>query len=166
MNIHIDQTRYEPIPVGEYTAEIDSIEAVTGQFGDQLKMKFCIQSPEDYMDRVLLGWCSAKFTPKSKLFKWTQAILFSGGPVPEEYGFDSDGLVGHPCRIVVLTKADDKGGEFNKIDDVKPYRKPTQAKAQPKVQPKVVQPEPAQPDLVESDQDWPDAEVMTEDMPE
>ena len=131
MNIKIPQTKYEVLPVGEYGALVESIEQVAGQYGNQLKIRFAIRAPADYAGQVLIGWCSATFSPRSKLYQWTQAIAFEGAPIPDDYDFDSSHLIARPCRLVVITKQGSEGSEFSKIESIKPIRKAAAVKAPP-----------------------------------
>jgi hypothetical protein len=134
----IAQTKYELLPVGEYGALVESVEPVPGQYGNQLKVRFAIRAPVDYAGHVLIGWCSATFSPKSKLYNWTQAIAFDGGVIPEDYDLDTSHLLARPCRLTVITKQGSDGTEINKIEAIKPYRKPAPTKpatGQPKAPP-------------------------------
>jgi hypothetical protein len=97
MSITIEQKVYEVIETGQYPAKITDIEAVSGQYGDQLKFTFTLPSSEGNT-RTLLGWCSAKFCPKSKLYEWTQAAM-GGAPIDREYNFNSDDVIGKPVTL-------------------------------------------------------------------
>ncbi len=91
MSIKISQTKYEPVPEGIYPATIEAIEAETGEFGPQLKFKFQLEPFQGFDDgKQLYAWCSRKFSPKSKLYAWTAALL---GKIPADYTFDSDDLL-------------------------------------------------------------------------
>ncbi len=131
MSIKIPQTKYEVLPVGEYGALVESVEQVAGQYGNQLKIRFAIRAPQDYAGQVLIGWCSATFSPRSKLYAWTQAIAFEGAAIPEDYDFDSSHLVARPCRLVIITKTGTDGSEFNRVESIKPVRRAPVAKAPP-----------------------------------
>ena len=130
MTIKIPQTTYEPIPTGEYLAKISQITNEDGLYGPQLKFTFDLLNQDE--ERTLLGWTSAKFSTKSKLFGWTKAAL-GGGELPQTKDFDSDELLGKKVILVVVEKQGDNG-PFNKIDDVKPYRQP---QVQPSASPPV-----------------------------
>ena len=144
MGITIEQTKYEPIPTGKYLAVIDSIEATDGKFGSQLKFKFQLVGDNNSQPASLLGWASAKFSSRSKLYEWTKAA-FGGKPIPADYLFDSDDLIG---KHVVLTVVEDEGekGPFNRIDSVKPYVKTSK--------PQPIQDEPPEPEAP-PDMDYP-----------
>ena len=122
MGYKVKQTHYEPIPVGEYVARIGEITLDTeGKFGPQFKINFELLTP-GLVDRSLMGWCSQTFSPKSKLYAWSRAA-FGGKPIPPDWDFDSDAILGRTVRLVVITQAKaDTGEEYNKISDVKPAR--------------------------------------------
>jgi len=122
MGYKIEQTVYEVLPTGDYPASIGRIELEDGQYGQQLKFSFDLLV-EEYADRTLLGWASAKFSTKSKLYGWTRAAL-GGQPIDPAYVLDTDDLIGKKVLLTVLVKQKDDGSgiEFNKIDSVRPYR--------------------------------------------
>ena len=121
MSITIEQHVFELLPVGEYPAKIADIKLEDGQFGQQVKFTFEIPNGEEE-PRTMWGWSSAKFTPASKLYAWTQAAL-GGGPIDRGYNFNSDDLIGKKVTLIVVVKEGDKG-EFNRIDTIRPFRKP------------------------------------------
>jgi len=122
MGIVIKQTAVgDPLPVGEYIAQIAGIEKQPGQYGEQLRFKFQI-SDGVHAGRSLTGWTSTAFSPKSKLYKWAQAA-FGGAVIPATWDFDSDKIVGRSVRLVVVVKLGDDGLEWNKIDDVLPVKR-------------------------------------------
>jgi hypothetical protein len=120
MSIRIPQTKYEPIPEGIYAATIQSIvQDDKSEFGSQLKFKFLLDPFEGYESgKELMAWASAKFSPKSKLYKWTQTLL---GAIPADYEFDSDDLLNKRVSLVVGHYVKD-GTEFDKIESIKPLR--------------------------------------------
>jgi len=128
MSIQIEQEVYETLPVGEYVATISDIEPTDGLYGQQLKFTFTITEPEERAGRDLLGWCNAKFSRQSKLFKWTKAA-FGGGPIDTRYNFDSSHIVGNRVRLVVVIKTNDNG-EYNKVEEVLPVQAQPAAVAQ------------------------------------
>ena len=129
MTIRITQTRYEPVPTGEYQAVVADITEETGLYGPQLKFVFSIVAPEHYNGRTLLGWCTAKFSPKSKLYAWTRAAL-GGRDISPDMDFDSDQVINQPVVLAVVVKEGDKG-PVNQIFDVKPMCAGTAPAAQP-----------------------------------
>jgi hypothetical protein len=118
MGIQIEQTRYEVLPVGEYPAEITEIEQDDGQFGPQCKFEFTLINAKN-AGHTLLGWTSAKFSPKSKLFKWTKAALNT--QISPQYNFDSDDLIGKRVNLTLVIRENDDGAEFNRIEEVRAF---------------------------------------------
>lgn len=120
MSIIIEQTQYVVIPTGEYTARIAEIEHSEGLFGEQVKFTFMILGGE-YDGQTLLGWCSAKYSAASKLYKWSKAAF--NAAIPKEYSFNSDDLLNRRVALTVVVQEKENGeGEFNKIESVRPYR--------------------------------------------
>ena len=116
MNIVIEQTVYEPIPVGLYPATIESIELENdGKFGPQILFKFKLDPFGDYPDgKEMRAWASKKFSQKSKLYKWTRNIL---GNIPAEYNFNSADLLNKRVLLSVGHKEKD-GLTFDQIEEV------------------------------------------------
>jgi len=121
MGIKIEMTKYEPIPAGVYVAQVGNVEEAEGQFGSQLKIRFDLLDP-DFDDRSLTGWTSCKLSPKSKLWAWTKAAIFSGHDIPDGWSFDSDELLDKRVQIVVSAERGSDGEVFNKVKDVLPLR--------------------------------------------
>lgn len=119
MTITLVQTFYEPIPTGKYPAKINQIEVADGQFGPQLKFTFELPPGEDGETRTLIGWCSQKFSNKSKLYAWTKAA-FGGEPIDRSYTFSSEDLIGRKVNLTVVEK-ENEDGVYNKIEDVTPF---------------------------------------------
>lgn len=126
--MRVQQTTYEVIPTGDYPAMIENIEDSDGMYGPQACWIFVIDGGEHQGARVK-AWTSAKFSPKSRLYQWTQAA-FGGADIPPSYDFDSADLVGRKVTIslVVKVKADD-GTEFSKIETVRKWRPAGSAQA-------------------------------------
>lgn len=135
MGIQIKQVVYEVLETGEYPAEVTEIALENGQFGEQLKFTFELENGHS-----LWGWASAKFSTKSKLYAWTQAIL--NQQISPTYVLDTDDLVGRKVKLVVVTEERDDGREFNKITRLKPFQQNGQAPVQRPVQPQREQPDP------------------------
>ena len=120
MSIKIQQTKYKPVPQGIYAATVENIEAESGQYGPQLKFTFKLDPFEGYEDgRQMLAWCSQKFSPKSKLYIWTSALM---GKIPDDYTFDSDDLINKKCLLVIGQRTSSNGGEYDHIEKIKPLR--------------------------------------------
>ena len=129
MTIKIEQTIYEPVPTGRYSAKIVDIEETEAQFGPQLKFTFELPPDEDGENRTIFGWCSKKFSSKSKLYGWTRAAL-GGNSIDRSYMFNSDDLIG---RKVTLSVTEEQGelGIVNKISSVIPYVNKTSGQDKP-----------------------------------
>jgi hypothetical protein len=124
----LEKKVYELLEVGTYAAMVQTIEQVTGQYGDQAKFTFAL----DDSDVTLTAWASAKYGNKTKLGRWAAAIL---GGMPDT--LDTDDLVGKPCRITVVVKAKDDGTQYNKVDEVLPPKKGQKPKPEEAVIPTV-----------------------------
>lgn len=142
MSIKITQVHYQPLPTGEYKAEIINIEITEGQYGEQLKFTFNLHDQKE--NRTLIGWASAKFSSKSKLYAWTKAAL-GGNDIPPSMGFDSDNLIGRNVILVVTEKQGDNG-IINKIEALKPCDEVQTDTRQPDV-PQVTSPPDTPPDI-------------------
>ena len=124
MGIQIEQTQYVLLPVGEYPAEISEIVEDEGMFGKQLKFTFDIEDGE-HAGQSLLGWTSAKFSPKSKLYGWSKAAF--NAQIPKDYNFNRDDLINRKVNLTVVVKEGDDGAEFNRIEAVRPYSPKTKS---------------------------------------
>ena len=133
MGYQIEVRYFDVFPAGEYPAKITNIEKVDGQFGEQLKFTFTLQPNEDGEKRELIGWTSFVFSNRSKLYKLVRSALFNGGKIPRGYTLDTDELLGKPVVLVVTKRLNDSGEEFNKIDDVLPYRQQPPEQAEPRI---------------------------------
>jgi hypothetical protein len=125
MGTTIKQTSYDLLPVGEYQAKIGATEVAEGKFGPQIKIRFDILTP-GFEDRSLMGWASASFSNKSKLFAWARAAF--GKDIPPTYDLDLDHLLGRKVTLVVVTTRKEDGAEYNNIHDIKAWL-PTPAKS-------------------------------------
>ena len=147
MTHNVPVTVYQPIEPGTYDAQVETIEDVTGKFGDQLKIRFKVQDDDLEEERTLLGWCSAKYSAKTKLGAWSKAIL---GQLPvdgDATEFDVDQLIGLPCRIQVGMRLGSDGIEHNTITDVLPVsRKTVRIRPVPVKAPVQEEPEMGEPD--------------------
>ena len=117
MGIQLEKTKYEPVPGGTYQAKVKDVQSEpNGQYGPQLRISFEITGG-DGDAKTLSGWCSARYSDKSKLGQWTRAIL---GQVPDL--FDSDLLLNRACRISVSERLAEDGSTKNRIESVLPVR--------------------------------------------
>ena len=111
--MRIEKTEYVTLATGLYPATVESVTETEGKFGSQLEWDFQI----DNSDVKRRGWCSTVLSPKSKLTKWTRALL---GGVPN--GIETGDFIGRRCRLSILTKTGDDGTEYNRIDEVLPLQ--------------------------------------------
>lgn len=131
MGTVIEQTTYETLEAGMYPVTVAAVEGVTGEYGPQVKVKFTLQDTEDDA-RFLLAWASAKLSGgkrPSKLYQWTQALLFGGKGIPEGFALDIDTLVGK-AALAVVDVVERDGVERNKIAQLLPLR-PAKAAVRP-----------------------------------
>jgi hypothetical protein len=112
----IQQQSYEVLPVGEYAAHIRAVEETEGVYGPQLKFHFELEGA--HAGREIIGWCSATFSPKSKLYSWARAAF--GRDIPPTYDLDTRHLEGRRVRLALVTRAGDDGTEYNRVDSVRP----------------------------------------------
>mgnify|MGYP001820034559 CR=1 FL=1 len=133
MTFEIEQTIFEPVPTGTYTAEIRELVQEAGQFGEQVKIPFEIVDGE-HAGTALIGWASATFSRRSKLYKWTRAT-FGGRDIPPDYSFRSDDLIGRRVLLEVIVKVKPDGEEYSKIEEVRAYRPPANGQGQPEAAP-------------------------------
>jgi hypothetical protein len=120
---------YETVDAGTYPARVaDVVLDENGQFGPQVKAVFELLD-EEAAGKTLVGWASAKLSPKSKLYGWVSALLFRGKGIPEGYAVvDTDTLKGQECILVVGVEQKPDGSAYNKVKDVLPM-KPTRGAA-------------------------------------
>ena len=123
MSIIIPQTSFEPIPSGKYTAKITKIsESKKFEENPQLQFSFELLANEAGDSRTICGWANQKFSPKSKLFSWTNAAI---GPIERSYVFNSDDLLNKKVLISVVSEKRVDGSGYNKIVDVSPITQQT-----------------------------------------
>jgi hypothetical protein len=114
----IEKTVYQTVPAGQYVAKVAEIEErADGAFGPYLLIKFEL-ADGNYDGIAISGATSAKYSNKSKLGRWTRNII---GSMPDM--LDTDALVGRKCLLDV-TIANTKDGEFNRVEEVYPFRQP------------------------------------------
>lgn len=125
----IKQSHYEAIDPGTYRAQVGAVALEDGQFGPQLKVRFDLAAGEDVPEgKSIMAWCSAKLSPKSKLYAWVSALLFGGRGVPADYDLDTDALLDKAVLLLVEIVEKD-GGEFNRVKELLPVRRAPKAGA-------------------------------------
>lgn len=122
MSIKIEQSTYEAVEPGVYPGKITDIVEEDGLYGPQLKVYFDLDPFEGYeAGKQIYAWCSRKFSPKSKLYGWTQAIL---GRITPDYVFDSDDILNKPVMIVIDNRYSADGSQlFDYVESLKPLPK-------------------------------------------
>lgn len=122
MSIKIQQSTYEAVEPGVYPGRITDIVEEDGIYGPQLKVYFHLDPSEEYEDgKQLYAWCSRKFSPKSKLYLWTQAIL---GRIAPDYVFDSDDILNKGVMVVIGNRYSTDGSQlFDYVESLKPLPK-------------------------------------------
>lgn len=134
--------RSELLPMGEYAAEVVSITESDKFEKLQYEFRFRIKDPERYAGVELRGWCTQSFGAKSKLMTWAKAIKVGVGPMPRDFEFELEELIGSQVRLEIIVQTHDDGSEYNKVIDVKPPKKPVSSavqKQQPAVQASAVE---------------------------
>lgn len=125
---NIPYEEYEPIGPGVFPAEVIDVEQDEGEFGEFLRIRFNLLETDD--ERSLVGIASAKFTTKSKLYKWTASLLNGDVDLMHESGFSPDLILGKTGQLIV--EVDEKDGTlFDKITNVLPPNMKVAADAQP-----------------------------------
>jgi hypothetical protein len=109
---------------GDYPAIITDIEETTGEFGPQFQFQFVILDADgEQTDDEIRGWASQKWGEKTKLYKWSQAILGKRCPKPGE-PMDTAKLLNKRCDLRVQEKMSSQpgGGMRSSIADIFPYQ--------------------------------------------
>lgn len=120
--------KYEIIPDGEImSAIVDNCEQrpspwLTEANGDpvqQVAFRFRITEEGPFFDRVLFGDTPVTFTNHSdcKLRMWVQELL-AEDTLPAGFRFNTDTLIGLPCRVVVGEYTSKAGKQGNKAQDI------------------------------------------------
>jgi len=122
MSIKIPQSTYEALEPGVYPGKITDIQEEDGAYGPQLKVYFLLDPFEGYeAGKQLYAWCSKKFSPKSKLYSWTQAIM---GRISPDYVFDSDDILEKPVLVVIDNRFSADGSQlYDYVESLKPLPK-------------------------------------------
>jgi hypothetical protein len=118
MGYTIPYKEYKVIDEGVYAARIASAEPVEGQYGQQIKFSFDVLDADE--ETSLLGWASAKLTPKTKLFEWAKAAM--GDQFEPGQDLNIDDFVGRKVQLVVARRLSADGSEFNKVEKMMRYK--------------------------------------------
>jgi len=120
----IEQTVYEVLPAGQYPAKVVDVQEKQGNWGPFLKLMFEVEGGE-HAGMTITGVASAKFSNRSKLYKWVRALY--GQAIPKAYTLETSNLLGRHC-ILGLEVIEDDGTEFNRVESISPARKQQAAK--------------------------------------
>lgn len=126
ISVRISDNSYDVVPADIYPAVVSKIEEKETMYGPGVKVFFTI-SDGDQAGKIVDGLASLPengLSPKSKLRMWLEAIV--GKSLAGYQGdIDLNKMIGKPCRInVINVPGKDGTGEFARIKDVLPLRKP------------------------------------------
>lgn len=124
------------LPTGTYPAQIVAADLDEGHYGAQVKLTFNVIDGE-HKNATLMAWTSAKFSQRSKLFRWVKAA-FGGTEIPPTYDLDLDHLLDRRVMVQVVEKTKEDGTEFNKVDEVRPYRPNAAPQGAPQLMPQAM----------------------------
>ena len=115
----------ELIPAGIYNATLVGLEE---RVSEDTEPRFAGSKPEYYQwSFEIVGKTktveiransSTSFGTKSKAYGWACALL--GRTIQPRETFDTDDLIGKPCKLTVKTEQGDNGYERNRITDILP----------------------------------------------
>lgn len=119
-DIIIKKQNYTLLPQGTYKGVIDSLEKVTGKFGDQLQFKIRINTDGveglEGQEVTLTAWATAKYGERTKLYKWNRAAL--GPEFNPDADFSAFAMKEKHVLVVVETHVSPDGGEYNRVSDL------------------------------------------------
>lgn len=119
--MRVDVKKEELLEEGTYEATITSLEEMETSFGDRLMWRLMTTENVE-----VVAWTSFSQSEKSNLVKYATAVL---GDVSA--GFDTDDLIGKPCRALVDITQDKEGADKNKVTGIKAPKKNQKANAKP-----------------------------------
>jgi len=123
----IPKKQYVLLEEGQYLAEVTDLEQSEGEYGTQVKITFNLLDAEEE-NASLIGWCSANYSPKSKLFAWTKAAL--GQKFNPDEDFQASKLKGKQVHLQVSRRMGANGTEYNKVEAVFSHRQALPRKAE------------------------------------
>lgn len=111
------------IEPGVYRARLIKIEdEESSEYGPQIKFYFVVLDEDgEPTSQEILGWASAKFHPKSKLYTWARAMLRSKCPNPESDDLETEDLLNKRCDIEIVSYRKKDGSDGTKIGQLYPY---------------------------------------------
>jgi hypothetical protein len=114
-----------PLEAGTYTVTVAKVEeAPGGQFGDQVKLylETVDEADEDGQPFELWAFASRKLTTRSKLYRWTTAILGQPPTLGQPLRIE-EALTGKPCRVQLEEVPADDGGTRKRVSAILPPSK-------------------------------------------
>ena len=139
--MRIEQTVYETIPPGQYQAKLVDVQEEQGNWGPFLKLLFEVEGG-DHAGTNVTAVASAKFSARSKLYKWVRALY--GRTIPKTYTLETSDLLGRRCVLGVEIVEDD-GTEFNRVETIYPAQQQPAKAAPPAAPPQEQAPWPGEP---------------------
>ena len=119
-DIVIPKQTYTILPQGTYKGIIDSMEKVTGRFGDQIQFKIRINIDGveglEGEDVYLTAWATAKYGEKTKLYRWNRAAI--GSEFNPDADFSAVAMKEKRVLVVIETHVSPDGGEYNRVSDL------------------------------------------------
>ncbi len=119
--MHIDVKKETVLEEGTYEGTITGLEEHETDFGSRLLWKIMTTESVE-----VAAWTSFSQSEKGNLVKYATAVL---GDVSN--GFDTDDLVGKPCRVLVDIGQDKEGNDKNKVTGIKTPKKGQKPNAEP-----------------------------------
>jgi len=119
MEIQAQESSFERvrIPEGIHHAELVAIsDAPDGQYGPRVALDFLVYYSKKEKPAKIGRVFGKKLTPKSKLWEAFEAL---GGRLKVGDNFDTNGLMGKPCRVMVEDYQDNDGKTVSGINRVK-----------------------------------------------
>jgi hypothetical protein len=95
----------------------------TGEVKNQFQWDFVVTDEGPFKGKRIRSWTTTNFVshPNCKAYMWSKAIMRKD--FNEGESFDTDDLIGLPCRLVVGITKD---GKWNRAENVLPARAATQ----------------------------------------
>ncbi len=109
---------YSLLQAGEYLARVTAIYLENGIYGPQFRWDFELLNAGELTGRSVKAWTSTSANLKGKFIRWAGACL--GREIGLGERLDTDTLIGSVVTLVLGVKEGTDGGQFPKVEDVKP----------------------------------------------